>query len=365
VEFRLSRRFTLDIPVNYNPWTFSGGRKLKHRLVQPELRYWNRQAFRGSFWGIHTHVAQYNVSRIFSDYQFEGWLAGAGVSYGYRWNLSDRWGMEASIGAGYAYLDYDRYDASVGNCNGCGTKLGSDKKHYFGVTRAAVSLLYTLGKEPRKRATRKVMDIQPIPPRRIDTVKVVEAVVKIDTVYVSNPAPVVRYENGQACIHYPVNSAVLNPELAQNQTELFKIEQSMRNVRSASQARITLITIDAYSSPEGNATHNNVLAELRAETLKEYMAHTYGLDDALFVIRSGGENWKGLSEAIAASTHFTDEEKSELRQILEIAEPDSRKRSLQAYGQGKAYRWLLREVFPTLRVSSYRIDYVVTELLEK
>ncbi len=36
-EFNLGRRTTLEIPLNYNPWTFSDNKKWKHFLVQPEL----------------------------------------------------------------------------------------------------------------------------------------------------------------------------------------------------------------------------------------------------------------------------------------------------------------------------------------
>ena len=35
VEFGLARRWTLDVSGNYNPWTFSENRKMKHWLVQP------------------------------------------------------------------------------------------------------------------------------------------------------------------------------------------------------------------------------------------------------------------------------------------------------------------------------------------
>ncbi|MCI1686407.1 MAG: DUF3575 domain-containing protein, partial [Prevotella sp.] len=49
VETDLSRKWTLDVSGNYNPWTFSHNRKWKHWLVQPEVRYWNCDKMRGSF----------------------------------------------------------------------------------------------------------------------------------------------------------------------------------------------------------------------------------------------------------------------------------------------------------------------------
>ena len=36
VEFALSEKWTMDISGNYNPWKWSGNKKFKHWLVQPE-----------------------------------------------------------------------------------------------------------------------------------------------------------------------------------------------------------------------------------------------------------------------------------------------------------------------------------------
>lgn len=93
-EFRVSPRLTLDVPLVYNPLSFSDNRKWKHFLFQPELRWWSCEPFNGHFFGLHTHYAFYNVggvgSRWMKDYRFEGWLAGLGISYGYQWLLSSR-----------------------------------------------------------------------------------------------------------------------------------------------------------------------------------------------------------------------------------------------------------------------------------
>ena len=47
------------------------------------------------------------------------------------------WSMEAVLGIGWAHLDYDKYP-----CATCGTVLKSDTKDYFGVTKAAISIIY-------------------------------------------------------------------------------------------------------------------------------------------------------------------------------------------------------------------------------
>ncbi|MCD7935894.1 MAG: DUF3575 domain-containing protein [Tannerellaceae bacterium] len=144
VELKLSQKLTLEVPVNYNPWTFSDNKKIKHVLVQPELRYWFCESFNGTFVGFHGHWSKFNWGGIGStgymkEHRFQGWLAGAGVSIGHHWILNNRFSLEASIGVGYAYMDYGQYP-----CDKCGSKIADKTKHYIGPTKASVSLIYII-----------------------------------------------------------------------------------------------------------------------------------------------------------------------------------------------------------------------------
>lgn len=143
IELGLSKKVTLDISGNYNPWTFGDNQKIKHWLVQPELRYWLCERFNGHFFGLHGHYAEYNFSNIkalgLENYRYEGNLYGGGISYGYHWILNNRWSIEATIGVGYAYLDYDKY-----KCEECGTKLKEDTKNYWGPTKAGINIIYII-----------------------------------------------------------------------------------------------------------------------------------------------------------------------------------------------------------------------------
>lgn len=142
-EVALAKKLTLDVSGNYNPWKFSKDRQIKHWLVQPELRYWLCERFNGSFFGLHGHYADVNMSNLdifgLGNYRYDGKIYGAGISYGYHWILKNRWSMEATIGAGYARLDYDKYA-----CGKCGEKLGHNNKNYFGPTKVGLSIIYTI-----------------------------------------------------------------------------------------------------------------------------------------------------------------------------------------------------------------------------
>ncbi|MCD8165058.1 MAG: DUF3575 domain-containing protein [Bacteroides sp.] len=143
LEFGLSKKTTLDVSGNYNPWTFSDSKKFKHWLVQPEFRFWTCERFYGHFFGVHGHYAEYNVANIkligTDDYRYQGKLYGGGVSYGYHWIISKHFSIEATIGVGYAHLKYDKYE-----CGKYGQELGRNNKNYVGPTKAGINLIYVI-----------------------------------------------------------------------------------------------------------------------------------------------------------------------------------------------------------------------------
>lgn len=148
VEIGLSPKWTLDIPLNYNPWKPDNGRRLRHWGIQPEARYWFCETFRSTFVGIHAHYADFNVgglpdwpliSKSMQNNRYQGHLYGGGISIGHSWILKKRWSLEASIGVGYAHIVYDKYP-----CAECGSKLKSGNKNYLGPTKASISLIYII-----------------------------------------------------------------------------------------------------------------------------------------------------------------------------------------------------------------------------
>jgi len=148
VEVKLSRRLTFDLPVNYNPWTFGENKKLKHVMVQPELRYWLCESFFGHFFGLHAMYAHYNVGGLklpwglvpeLETTRYQGNLYGAGISYGYQKILSPHWSLGAEIGAGYVYLNHKAYD-----CATCGAEKGKQSKGYLAPTKVALNLIYII-----------------------------------------------------------------------------------------------------------------------------------------------------------------------------------------------------------------------------
>ncbi|MBD5319125.1 MAG: DUF3575 domain-containing protein [Bacteroides sp.] len=151
VEAGLAPKWTAELTGQLNAWAVND-HSWKHWMLMPEARYWFCQRFSGHFLGAHILGGQYNFGNLHNNIKFlgtdfskltderhQGWMAGAGIAYGYSWILDRHWNIEAEIGIGWVHTWYDVYP-----CAECGTKIRSNQQHdYFGPTKAAINLIYT------------------------------------------------------------------------------------------------------------------------------------------------------------------------------------------------------------------------------
>lgn len=139
-EIQVGRRFTLDLPLMWSSWDITAEHALRVIAFQPELRYWLFAPGRGHFFGLHAHVARYNLKWDEVRYQDnECPLFGAGIGYGYALSFGPKWGMEFNIGAGYAQNRCRLY-RNVPN----GEWFDTRTLRYWGLTRLGLSLIYKL-----------------------------------------------------------------------------------------------------------------------------------------------------------------------------------------------------------------------------
>lgn len=151
VEIATGESTTLDIQGSYNPFRLSGkqsNKKLRHWMVMPEWRMWACEKYEGRFLGIHGFFSSYNAGNvhlpfgIFSglkDHRYEGHAVGVGAGYGYQWQLSPHWNIEAQFALGYAYMDHKIYE-----CHRCGEYIRKGHKHYVGPTKIGLSFVYLI-----------------------------------------------------------------------------------------------------------------------------------------------------------------------------------------------------------------------------
>ena len=157
-EFAMAPRWTFEIAGGYNPFILDKEEnvKAKHFLVTPEFRYWFCEAFQGHFIGLNGNYTQFNIGGIYVPDVFfkhgggyfldelknarsQGWAAGAGITYGYAWPISRRWNMEFTLGLGWWYTEYDRFESRT-----CGLFQETVARHAFGPTALGLSFIYMI-----------------------------------------------------------------------------------------------------------------------------------------------------------------------------------------------------------------------------
>lgn len=290
VELPIGRHWSFDLSADYNPWTFSEGRKWKHWLVQPELRLWTRRALQGHFFALHALGGEYNVNKIHlpfdmyraaADRRFQGWAAGAGLAYGYRWNFSSRWGMEAEVGLGAVYSKWDKFCPV-----NCGVRTGTGSGIYFTPTKLALNLVYRFGKSGKKN----------LPQYRhtpADTVYI-ERVMR-DTVYLQSG--IINPSDANASIFhlsFPWSSAEIDHSLHDNGAQMEAIQSMITNICTNPDIQVKSIRITGYASPEGNATLNQTLSEQRAESVAAIIRSRCPQLSSLIQVKGMGEDWNGV-----------------------------------------------------------------------
>lgn len=159
LEIGFKDHYSIDLPVNFSPWTTHPKYRLRVFSVQPEFRYWFGQEHKGHYLGVHGIVGLYNVSfgdshryqtHMIDDKLFFPAL-GVGLSYGYSLWLDKKrehpnWFMEFNIGVGYVY---ERYDSYYNLENGAMFSSG-DEHHYFGPTKLEIAIGCRLGDVKKK-----------------------------------------------------------------------------------------------------------------------------------------------------------------------------------------------------------------------
>ncbi|MCF0256786.1 DUF3575 domain-containing protein [Bacteroides heparinolyticus] len=135
----LSTRWSIHLPVQYNPFDLWEDAKLKNITVAPGIRYWMRETYgRGCFFGLHGVFSYFNAGGIFGHrYRYQGTAWGGGLSIGLARPLSRHWNIEFELGGGIVWADWERF-----RCAHCGRRVGKDSGLRLLPTRTAVNLVY-------------------------------------------------------------------------------------------------------------------------------------------------------------------------------------------------------------------------------
>lgn len=352
VEYGLAKHWSVDLDAGFNGWNRPNNKKYRFMHATGEVRYWTDEVFHKGFWGIHATAGSFNINKVKTlffpfekDYRYQGTFYSLGVGYGRRWNIDGHWDIEAEVGFGYYYANYNRY-----NCETCGAKLDENKKGFLAPTKVAVNLVYTLGKKDEKPKVVPAV-YTPRPHERLTPAEKYKNIEAIAAKY-----PFVREVGSEArrdrrlTVRFPVDNSVIKGEFMDNASSLRDILQAVQDIRVERYADLTSISITGFASPEGNEEYNRRLSKDRAEALKNYILNFTSIDPSIINVSAEGEDWMGLRDAVAKSKMA---EKNQILNIIDNTPEDLRKDKLKQLNGGLTWQRLLNNIFPWLRDACY------------
>lgn len=173
-----------------------------------------------------------------------------------------------------------------------------------------------------------------------------------------------RHISGKAYVVFPVNKSIIDPMYMvdgqrPNIPELGKITASIDSVRMNRDAKVNVIKLTGFASPEGSYANNERLARARTEAVKEYVRKKYDFPASLYKTSFVAEDWEGLRDSVSASSLA---DKSAILALIDDASiPVAQKNDRLRAAFPENYKYLLENVYPWLRHTNYDITYTVKE----
>lgn len=167
------------------------------------------------------------------------------------------------------------------------------------------------------------------------------------------------HREGAAYLDFKVGSSVILPDFRRNPQELAKIEKFLEQVFNDSDFELSRLSITGYASPEGSWASNDRLSLARAEALRQYIAGKYASTRRFMQVSNIPEDWEGLIQMIREGEM---DSKEKVLEIIEtVSDPDTRESRLRTLEGGRPFRYMLEEMFPSLRRVVYRVEFTVKE----
>lgn len=163
-----------------------------------------------------------------------------------------------------------------------------------------------------------------------------------------------REKQIETFLDFEVNKTIIRTEYMNNPKELARIRTMIDELRSDEDITINRLDIVGYASPEGTYANNKRLSEGRAIALKNYLAAQYNFPASTYRTTFGGENWDGLRKALPNLDVYN---KDEIEYNINNYDGEERKNRIKTMRGGQPYKYLLANVYPSLRVAVCKVEY--------
>lgn len=169
--------------------------------------------------------------------------------------------------------------------------------------------------------------------------------------------------SGRANIIFKVNKTDIDWSYMTNYAELDSIMKSINAVKDNEYATVEMILLTGYASPEGSYANNVRLAKGRTETVKQYVMKHSDFPASVYKTAFVPEDWVGLREWLENNTSIPNRE-AMISFIDDAKVPVETKNDVFRARFPGEYPFLLKNVYPLLRHTDYKITYKVRKFYD-
>ncbi|MCC8174204.1 MAG: DUF3868 domain-containing protein [Odoribacter sp.] len=163
-----------------------------------------------------------------------------------------------------------------------------------------------------------------------------------------------------AFLDFPQGKSIIYPHYKRNSLELEEIRDNIQKILDDENREINHIYLHGYASPEGSYTLNEKLSRAHAESLRDYLIQYFKLNEEIFIVSNTVEDWSGFCTLIE-KREMADKERI-FTIVTSEDSPDGKERKLRALGS--TWYTLMKNIFPLLRRTEYRIEYTIRDFSE-
>lgn len=163
--------------------------------------------------------------------------------------------------------------------------------------------------------------------------------------------------SGKANVIFKVNRTEIDWSYAGNHAELDTILKTINVVRDNKDATVQGIYLKGFASPEGSYANNVRLAKGRTEAVKDYVMDHSSFPESVYHTSYVAEDWEGLLSWL--ETNYIPQRDEMIEFIKDSSIPEKDRNDIFSRRFPTQYAVLLRDVYPSLRHTDYRIKYKV------
>ncbi|MDE6324217.1 MAG: DUF3575 domain-containing protein [Paramuribaculum sp.] len=165
-------------------------------------------------------------------------------------------------------------------------------------------------------------------------------------------------------VFFPVSETGIYENYMDNRTRLDSFARNLDSLGLNPCNKLHKIEVWATASPEGSYMFNRNLSDGRAKSMISWLADRLSFPDSIATISNTVRNWTGLRSAVSADSLIPDRntvidllaEYLSARHDTSVAS-NRLLHSLRTIDNGLPYRYMLADIFPSLREATIRVTY--------